>query len=189
MLVLLLVLWLDLVWALVLVLSKLVICLGVAVENIIMFAPWGKVYFRVSNTLVLQPRVLTRLSCVAAGPLHSTVRSSAVSGVFDGKKNKTPAAPAELQFDDNTDETKVASYSPSNSVPRKGILKVDHRKKAMQDAIDWLRKNAPNLDNVDLVTAAAVTKLTGTCMPKTARVKKKDKKKYECAKALLGVCS
>ena len=64
-------------------------------------------------------------------------------------------------------------------VPMPGSSAVE-KAKALDDALDWLRKNDPDVDNVDKPTLKAVTKLAGVPMPKkvTPEAKKKSLRNF-----------
>ncbi len=52
----------------------------------------------------------------------------------------------------------------------KGQLTSEKKKKALGDAVDWLRNNKPGLDDVDDPTLQALANLAGVPLPHLARI-------------------
>merc|ERR1712232_976388 len=57
-----------------------------------------------------------------------------------------------------------------------GVVPRDVKKKAVEDTVDWLRKNGPPSDELDVPVVEALSNITGVPMPK--KMTPSEKKKF-----------
>merc|ERR1711957_39623 len=72
-----------------------------------------------------------------------------------------------IELDEDFEDPLLEALTKAANQPLPlGILAKDPRKRAMEDALSWLRDNDPNIENVDDPTTEAFSRLTGLQLPK-----------------------
>merc|ERR1712154_317650 len=117
------------------------------------------------------PTVKT-LSKLAGIPLPRKLTDKNKKKTMDNAVNWLRNAESEdLQPIDNGD---LECLTKLAGVPMPGISDID-KARALNDALEWLRKNDPDVEDVDKATLKSLAKLSGVSMPKklTPEAKKK----------------